>query len=149
MPLDPWEIAIAVEGAVPALALIRDRWNSRAKKFGDGVESGSGLSRGELAERLQDDPRLEEIFVSAYESAIRSASEQRLVLLTRAVAKGLLSETNTQVDEAYFFTRTLLELEVPHLIMLQLIVEKQGMAMRGPMRLNELRDAYSRGADSG
>lgn len=156
MPLTPGELAqiagAAGEVASPVVAVLLAR---RASRVGDiareAIEEAireSGLDADQIAARVVEDPRLEEIVATLIDEAGRTAIDDKLRLMRRVMARALLAD-DTELDEVHFLTMAAVALEVAHLMALRIMGsprpgrgQLQGQMIEGEITLDELVQLY-------
>jgi hypothetical protein len=79
-----------------------------------------------VLERMHEDERLSDMFRSAVEAAMRTGADDKLRLMGRALADGILAEDGAAVDEAEQLLRTAVELDPVDLRAL-LLFRQRGM----------------------
>ena len=84
-----------------------------------------------LEQRLERDPAVEAVFVTAVDAAVRSGLEAKRRLLARAVADAVMDEA--KLDESYVLTSILAELDVPHVRTLKALGDEWAVAQETPV----------------
>lgn len=119
-----WGLPGVIVGAAGAVAqAVSLHRQARAEEVSEKLAVAlASFDEAEILRRLTEDPRLADIVDTAVREALASVSDERVDLLMFAVRRGLETETDTEVDEAHFHTRTLASLEVAHLSVFRAVV---------------------------
>lgn len=85
-----------------------------------------------LVEELASDPRKAELFAVAIDAAARSHSEGKIKALAHALAAAALTDDDAQLDRSELVLRAVAELEVPHVRVLEALIEAGGEGKLDP-----------------
>lgn len=101
----------------------RKRASARSQVFVHTVIEDSGLDGEGLAARLRDDAGFAALFEGALEAGMRSAHDQKVLLLARVVAQA--ANDTASVDDAEFVASTIRELQPPHVRALTILAARE------------------------
>jgi hypothetical protein len=99
----------------------RKRASARSQVFVHTVIEDSGLDGEGLAARLRDDAGFAALFEGALEAGMRSAHDQKVLLLARVVAQA--ANDTASVDDAELVASTIRELQPPHVRALTILAD--------------------------
>lgn len=117
----PGAVVGAAAGEVAAYvaheALPRRR--QRAATAAEVAAAKTGLTPGELLERIRADERLLELAAAVIAAAAETALQAKIRALGQALAHGTLTTDEAEIDQERFMVGTLAALEAPHIRVLQ------------------------------
>jgi len=105
---------------------IRAGRRDRAADFSRSLEKDTGYTGEQIGEILQRVDELAELVATALDAAARSVDQRKRRVLARAAAIGILGDESVRVDDRILFVRTLEELDVVHMQLLNLISQDPG-----------------------
>ena len=142
----------AAEATISGFALylgIKNARSQAAAQFPGLLEELSSLSDDQLRNIVEDNPAIAELVGTAWESAARTAAEDKRWMLAKVVAAALSFTTTEQVDPYAQLVRTVSVIEPPEMRLLALLARPTvragrwaGTALEGALTLEDLRDVW-------
>ncbi|MEJ5915220.1 hypothetical protein [Pseudokineococcus sp. 1T1Z-3] len=100
---------------------LRDRQAYKAAEFMDIVEAGTG-DLEKMLRAIDQDPAVESLFISAFDSAPRSGMKGKRRLLARVVAEAVVD--TAKIDESMLITYALRDLDAVHIRVLRRLADE-------------------------
>lgn len=126
---------LAAAGLLPFVDEAVRRWQARqARNVARALEvavDSAAVPPEDLLRRLTGDPSRLALFGEALTAAATSAVDSKVRVLGRALASGALAEDEALVDEERLWTRILLDIEAPHLRIMDYLMRDDPREGRG------------------